>query len=233
MALYDLALLGSGLEFDAVTASPCAFDKVPGKDWVCAIWYRSTSEVYAQVFSVDTTTGAIAALGSPIDLEGGTAAERGGLNIFAIDSSNAVVAWSSVSTNLKTQLLSINGSGSLSTNGSATTITTSGRFPSMMLWDSTHIICGWRSSGVKVQMATLNTGAGTITAAGSPLQLPQATGSARDVSFAKLSSSKCLIAYAGDNSTVPSWVCTVSIDGSYNVTNITNAYFSPASNINA
>lgn len=195
MAAYDVTALSTALEFDTTNGGYKEIVKLPGLDRVAIAWRRSTTLIYVQCFNVNTSTGALTAVGSPLDIEGGTS-DGNGISLVCIDASNLAVFWSGPLLDGFCRLLSVDGTGNVSTNGSALEFDTSnGNIMSAVLMDSTHILNIWE--GVDDDgfacIFTVNTGAGTITKTGTPLEF--ATDSLGQSSVSKLSSTKAIVAW--------------------------------------
>jgi hypothetical protein len=196
MAAYDITAFGSALEFDTTAAFSKQAVPIPGTDWIAIAWYRSTTVVNVQVFSVNRSTGAVTALGSPFDIEGGTSTDTlAGIAIVAIDASNLAVFWTGPGNDGFCRLLSVDGSGNVSGNGSILEYETSfSKYPRAILWDSTHILAVWTgNSGGASAIFTINTGTGSISVTGTPLAL----GNFGLSELLRLNSTKALIAYNG------------------------------------
>lgn len=173
MATYDVTALSTALEFDTTAAFGKSIGKLPTLDRVIMAWYQSTSILYVQCFNVNTGTGAVTAIGSPIDIEPSTTATNSMASIVVIDDSNAVVFWSGSGDDGYAQLISIDGSGNVSTNGSALEYDTgNGTFMSAILWDSTHALNTWSGVGNDgfAAIFVFDTGAGTISVVGTPFE---------------------------------------------------------------
>jgi len=201
MADYDITALDSALEFDTTSGGSKSIARIPGTDRVIVAWIQSTSLPYAQAFNVNTSSGAVTAIGSPVDL-GTAGSASSGISIVCIDGSNAAVFYNGTSDDGFCQLLSIDGSGNVSLNGSATEYDTStGQYPYAILIDSTHILNAWSGGGTpsgRAAVFTVNTGAGTISLTGSAFAYT--TGPGSWCSLAALSSTKYVVAYRGPNS---------------------------------
>ena len=204
MSVYETTALDTALEFDTTNADSKCVVRITGTNKVLMAWYQSTTLVYVQAFTVNTSTGAISAIGSPVDIEAGTAGNAHyGISITLIDASNAIVFWIGSGDDGFCQLISIDGTGNCATNGSSVEYDTlRGRFPSSCLMSSTRILNIWhQTNGAAVnsgraQIFTVDTGAGTITPEGSSHDF---TGDLAILytSLKKLSSTKALAAYRG------------------------------------
>lgn len=226
MAAYDVAVLGSGLEFDTVNAEGICATYVPGTDWLAVRWFRSTTVINVQLFLVNRSTGALSAVGSPLDVEAGTAGGEFDGSVVAINASNLLVTWAGPGDDGFAQLISVDGSGNCTLNGSPLEFDTgNGAESQAILWDSTHVLVVWTGVGNDgfAQILTFNTGAGTIVGAGSAFEFDNisTTGQAKP-GVCKLTSSKAVVFYAGVDS--DGFAVVLDIDGSYNVTAAGSAF---------
>jgi hypothetical protein len=205
---YNVAALNSPFEFYAAGGiSSKNIAKIPGVDRVIMAWFQSTTVVNVQAFSVNTTgsPGAIAAIGTPLDIETGTAGgTSSGISLVLIDASNAAIFWPSVDSDGFARLVSISGVGNITANGSSIEYdTTNGTWPVSCLMDSTHILNVWQGTDGDgfAQIFTVNTGAGTITATGSPFEFETVDYEGSTLGgLVKLSATKAIVFYRGVDS---------------------------------
>lgn len=203
MATYDVTALDTPLEFDTTRADSKSMVRIPGTDRVAIAWYQSTTLVYVQAFNVNKTTGAITAIGSPLDIEAGTSsATEAGISLVLIDASNLAVFWVGADADGYCRLLSVDGTGNITANGSVVEYSTDdGRYPTSVLMDSTHILNVWQASAGFDGFAaifTVNTGTGSISLTGTRFEF-----NTSDYSFGnvvKLSATKAVVFYAGVDS---------------------------------
>jgi hypothetical protein len=213
MATYDITALGTALEFDTTASISKSIGKLPGLDRVVVAWLNSTNP-YVQAFNVNTSTGAVTAIGSAVDI--GTAGnEQNGISITIIDASNFIVFWNGSSDDGFCQLFSLDGTGNISANGSAVEFDTdNGQFHNSVLWDSTHILNIWAGTGSDgyAQIFTVNTGTGTITATGTKYEFD--TANYRDGSLVKINSTKAVIFYVDTQVSLDGYARVLSVDTS-------------------
>jgi hypothetical protein len=199
MAVYDVTALSTPLEFDTANSSCKSAGKIPGSDRIIMAWFRSTDYVAVQCFDVHPSTGAVTAIGSPVDIEVSSGGPLDtGLNLVVIDANNAIVAWPGSGADGYVRLVSIDSSGNVTTNGSALEYDTAqGYVPFMTLWDSTHVLIVWDGSAFDgfAQILEINTGSGTITKLGSALEFD--TSSLYSPIVLKLNATKAFVAYIG------------------------------------
>jgi hypothetical protein len=198
MSTYDITALSTPLEFDTTNANGKSVVAIPSSDRVLMAWVQSSTLIYVQAFDVNTTTGAVTAIGTPLDIETGTTSSTTtGISLVMIDSSNAFVAWPGVSADGFSQLLSIDGSGNVTTNGSSYEFDIANcEHPSSILWDSTHILIAWSSTGQDgfAVIVSVDTSTGTLANVGTAFEFD--TSLARGINITKLTSTKALITYA-------------------------------------
>lgn len=199
MATYDITALSSALEFDTTNTDGKSISKLPTEDRVIMAWYQSTSIAYVQCFNVNSSTGAVTAIGSPVDIEPSTTTTISMISVVAIDDSNAAVFWAGAGDDGYAQLISIDGTGNCTTNGSAIEYdAVNGTFMSAILWDSTHILNTWSgtlSDGFAC-IFDFNTGTGTIAKVGTQFEF-DTTNALYQVPI-KLNSTKALQLYRRD-----------------------------------
>lgn len=199
MAQYDVTALSTPLQFDVTNAQSVSSVKVPGKDWIAVSWMQSTTLVYVQAFSINTGTGALTAIGSPLDIEAGTVDDANlGTSIVAIDGSNLAVAWCGPDVDGFVRLISLDGSGNCATNGSALEYSTAdGLYPSMILWDSTHVLIAYQGASADgfAIVVSFNTGTGVMSNVGTAFEFD--TGNCSIPSVVQLNSTKALVSYTG------------------------------------
>lgn len=197
MATYDITALDTALEFDTTSNLGCSIQRIPGLDRVILFWDKSSTEILVQCFDVDILTGEITAIGTPLDVEPGTALTSRFLSISIIDASNAIISWAGPSEDGFIQLLSIDGSGNVTTNGSSLEYDIQkGNYPLGIFMDSTHLLRLWASSSNQglAQIFTIDTGAGTITPEGTPFEFESNEFSRGNV--IKLTSTKVVTFYS-------------------------------------
>lgn len=216
MAAYDITLLDSALEFDTTDVFSRSVVEIDGTDRVLVSWYQSTTVLNVQAFDVNPSTGAISAIGSPVDIMAGTVTSpSNGTCLVAIDSSNFAIIYAGVDSDGFIQLLSVDGSGNVSTNGSAVEYdTVNGTEPYAILWDSTHLLATWAGSGSDgfAAIFVFDTGAGTISVVGTPLEYDTTNGT--DSSIVKLNSTKALVAYSGGTAGVGTTALVLDVNAS-------------------
>lgn len=201
MAAYDVTALDTPLEFDTGNADTKSVAKLPGLDRVLMAWYSASGVIYAQCFNVNPSTGAVTAIGSPLDIEDTAATTGLDVAVVAIDGSNAAAFFAGSAGDGYACLLSIDGTGNVTKNGSNTEYdTVDGESPAAVLWDSTHILNVWSGGSGDGFSAifVFDTGAGTISVVGTPFEFD--TGDYVFGSLAKLTSTKALVAYSGGSS---------------------------------
>lgn len=221
MAAYSVTALSTALEFDTTNASSVCVIKIPGLDRIAVIWYQSTTLVYVQCFNVNASTGAVTAIGSPLDIETGTATAVDGCAVVAIDASNLAVFWAGPAADGFVRLISMDGTGNCSTNGAAVEYdTANGTSPVAVLWDSTHILAWWIGTGgtSKAAIFVFNTGAGTISVVGTPVSVDTCAGW---TSMAKLDATHAIVTYSGSGADGYAAILAVN-NGTYAVTHVTS-----------
>ena len=173
MAAYDITALGSKIEFDTTGATSMCSAAFPTKpNWFVVSWRQGTAPTYVQIFSYNSGTGNLDAIGSPLNTGAAATTTQLGTCPTVIDESNVMVVYSGFGSDGYAQLVSVDGSGNCSLNGSAYEFdTSSGVSPTVSLWDSTHVIVAWTgfSTRIKVQILSFNTGTGAISTVGTPL----------------------------------------------------------------
>jgi hypothetical protein len=198
MATYDITALSTALEFESGFGN---FDqgsvvRVGTLDRVLVAWGNNSS-LWLQAFNINKSTGVITAIGSR--LEGfDSFTSFGGVSLVAIDDSNYAVFWADGSSDGRARLFSLDGTGNVSTNGSAIEYdTTQGTEPTAVLMDSTHILNVWRGTSLDgfAAIFTVDTGAGTITLTGTPFEFD--TTDYRFGSLAKINDTKAVLFYSG------------------------------------
>lgn len=170
MAAYDVTKLGSGLEFDTTEANDICSLKIDATHFV-NIWQRSSSLLYAQVFSVNKTTGAIATAGSlfTIDTDNGGAASA-----FMADSNHFILCWDYNTDDGATQAFEINlSTWAITAKGSMTTYGSNQvNYTDCFMLDSTHYVVLWsRVSIGYAQVFEVNTSTWQTSALGTALNI--------------------------------------------------------------
>lgn len=230
MASYDLTALSTALEFDTTNADYKSVVKLPGIDRIVIGWRQSTTVILLQAFNVNTGTGAITAIGSPLDIESGTASGNG-ITVTCIDASNIAAFWTGPAGDGFAQLFSLDGTGNISANGSAIEFdTTDGDNMASVLMDATHILAVWTGSTGDgfACIFTVTTGTGTISKTGTQFAFDTNNFGGGDLK--KLSATKALVFYQGNGGTgfavvldinTSTWAVTAA--GSALDTGVTNA----------
>lgn len=199
MAKYDITALGSALEFDTTNNSWSSSYRLPGLDRVVVAWQLSTSVIRVQAFNVNKSTGAVTAIGSPLEINNGTASDLiRGLSLTVIDASNLALFTAGDADDGFCQLLSVDGTGNISTNGSVVEYdTTAGYYSSSVLMDETHILNVWGGASEDgfACIFTVDTGAGTITKTGTAFEFDTTMGVFNNLT--KLSTTKAVVFYRG------------------------------------
>lgn len=204
MASYDIATLGTALEYEPTAAIGSSIVRLPGASKIAIAWKQSDTVFYVQCFTVNISTGDLAAIGSPMDIETGTASSSDQpISLCAIDGSNLAVFWAGNNTRADCRLLSVDGTGNVTSNGSVVEFDGAGvdsvSVSNSILWDSTHILLTWRSGAGTNDVASIfsvNTGTGTIAVVGTPLNFAN-TGNKFFGSITRLDSTKVIVFYQG------------------------------------
>lgn len=221
MAAYDVSLLGSGLEFDTTSYLQGALGKLSATRFVIA-WQQSDIVKNVQCFDINTSTGAITAVSSPLNfltdsvVWGNTL--RPALQVY--DSTHFVIAWNGLSSDGFIQSFQVNaGTGAITTWGSALEFdATNGTGLSMCAIDSSHYLVTWSGAANDgfARVFTLNTGTGAI--AGEGANFEWQTTEATITSVALLDSGHAIVCLKHETDNDLS-AKVLSIDGSYNVGN--------------
>lgn len=198
MALYDITKLGSPLEFDTADyGNSGSGGKLSTTRFVLA-WQSTTNVKKVQCFSLNRSTGAIAAEDSALTFSN-EVADAQGISLTVIDSTHFIIFWIGTAGDGFCQVFSVNsGTGAITAMGSPTEYdTVDGLTPSSVLMDATHVLNCWGGSGSDgfAQIFTVNTGTGGITAEGSAFEYDTTEGLYPSV--AKISATKALVCYAG------------------------------------
>lgn len=197
IAAGTVVAMNKSLEFDTTNADYKSISRFPTTNRVVAAWRQSSTVINVQCFDIDTVTGRMTALGSAVDIEGGTASGNG-IAVQALDSTNFIAAWCGASGDGFVRLYTIDGSGNITPRDPAVEFdTTDGDNMTMTLMNSnSHVLCcytGPSGDGFAV-IFQCNTAGGFISAL-TPFEFD--TGDFQGGDVVKLSSTKALVVYQG------------------------------------
>ena len=201
MATYDVTELGTELEFDTTNFQTASGMGLLSTTRVVLAW-RSGNDKKVQCFSLNRSTGALAAEGSAVTFNADTVAGFGNeISLTVIDSTHFVIFWEGASGDGFCRMFSVNsGTGAITAMDSDKEYdTTNGVSPYSVLMDSTHILNLWSGTSYHgySQIFSFNTSTGVITAVGSAFDF-DASG-ASYISAEKISATKVLVTYNRSN----------------------------------
>jgi len=202
MALYDITQLGSAVEFDITDYKGGSLGRLSTTTLVFAWQQTGASGVKGRTFNFNRSTGAITVRGDQVDLYPNQIA--GNIVIRFVDSTHFVAGWVDFSGNISMCMYAVDAStGAISAVGSVRTISTSGQTlysVELLVLTSTRMLVGW--SGVAgdgfTQVWGISTSTG-VDASGQGSAYEFDTNRASRISFSQISSTKVLVAYAGNS----------------------------------
>jgi len=216
MAAYDITV-NAALEFDTTFAIVSSVISITTGRIMIA-WPRSNTIFNVQCFNVNPTTKAVTAVGSPLNLGANYAYQGRMPSLVKIDSSNAVVIYATANTEMRAQLISVDGSGNCSANGSAVDVDAGSSNASAYAYliDSTHVAYGGMFAGAAhAYWNTLNIDTATPSITINTAVDIYPAGSANGSPLLSLSSSKVIGLIADSDLDLRAIVA--SLDGSYNL----------------
>lgn len=208
--------VGTALEFDTARASKMRMAKLSSTHFVMVWVNANIDEMLAQVFAVNSSTYAITAVGSPVNI----ASDGRVPDIAVIDSSNALVTYTEeVSGDGFATIIAIDGSYAITTTAASYEFeddTTGDERAPIELLDTTHAFVAWRGTDGDgfCRVLTLNTSTPAITASGAEYEFD--TTSAAELDTLMLDSTHILLSY--QSSGYSAVVKVVEINGSYTIT---------------
>lgn len=204
MANWDITAFGSALEFDTSNGElnfGCRVD-----DTHVLNFWEGNSSAFAQVFSVNKSTGAMTAIGSPLNIGGATFFEGG--SAIQIDGSHYLVSWLGASNksagvqvfevNLSTWAVSALGSR-LALSGAS-----SGGYSSVAhLQGTKYVVSFFDSTRAFLTMVDVNGSTWAVTSAGSNFDKGNGSGTSgesRNFEVRRISNTRFILFWAGSGS---------------------------------
>jgi hypothetical protein len=233
MALYDVATLGSAVEFEFSDATGPAIARVDSTHFITAHTTGIAGNFEVTVHEVNWATGAITQVGTPYTefVTLGSTSHKSNrivrLSSTLFVASYAVAPTGAAPYEVRVATFEIDGSYNVSLKGSAITVITGiagGNTPHdlLALSDNTKVLVTWQdaSSDGWIDVLTVNHSTGAITGSGSPLEYNTTQGGMASLSM--LSSTLILVSYQGSGN--DGYAQTLTL----NTTNWTVGYFGSA-----
>jgi len=165
MASYDITALSTALEFDTAQGSFNSIIRWTDTRVINAWTGSSDSKGLIQGFDVNSGTGAVTAIGTPLSFDG-TNNDANAKQVITFDSTHCLLVWrDGTDTQAKSRMLAVDGSGNVTTAGATKTLTSITQGPAVCLIDATHALVVGSGSGQDgfAQVITINTGTWAIT----------------------------------------------------------------------
>jgi hypothetical protein len=163
--------LGTAITFEAGTNSQNSCQKIDSTHYI-NVWKGTSGDGFAQVFSVNLTSWAVAAVGSPLEFD---TADDFFNSLTQIDANHFLNCYSSVGTDGIAQVLEVNlTTYAVTAVGTPLTFdsTSASYITSAPLGDTNHTIVFWTDTDTdgKARVLNVNTGTWEVTTAGALLE---------------------------------------------------------------